>query len=154
MMDTAKKCAALVKIAKALNQSGITWAVGGSSLLYFKGIAQKFNDIDIMIAEHDVAKVKALLNNHEKSRQGDFQTQYRSKFFGEYVIEGVDFDLIAGFTIVNKNGVHYYPLDEANIKEIAVIDKTSIPLQSVEDWTTYYNLMGRTDKVEMIKHKH
>lgn len=38
----------LSQIAKKLNEGHVTWAVGGSLLLYFKGIVDEFHDIDLM----------------------------------------------------------------------------------------------------------
>lgn len=36
-METERKLDVLADIARALNQSGVTWAVGGSLLLYLRG---------------------------------------------------------------------------------------------------------------------
>lgn len=56
-----KKLNVLSMIAESLNKNNITWAIGASLLLYFKGIANEFNDIDIIIDEKDVEKVKKIL---------------------------------------------------------------------------------------------
>ena len=50
-METERKLDVLADIARALNQSGVTWAVGGSLLLYFKGKTGVFRDIDLMVCE-------------------------------------------------------------------------------------------------------
>lgn len=43
----------LVRVARRLNEENITWALGASMLLYYKGLVPKANDIDIVIAlEH------------------------------------------------------------------------------------------------------
>ena len=57
-METERKLDVLADIARALNQSGVTWAVGGSLLLYFKGKTGVFRDIDLMVCETDVEKLK------------------------------------------------------------------------------------------------
>ena len=57
-METERKLDVLADIARALNQSGVTWAVGGSLLLYFKGKTCVFSDIDLMVCETDVEKLK------------------------------------------------------------------------------------------------
>ena len=56
-METERKLDVLADIARALNQSGVTWAVGGSLLLYFKGKTGVFRDIDLMVCETDVEKL-------------------------------------------------------------------------------------------------
>lgn len=149
-MDTAKKLSTLIKIAKILNQNEITWAVGASLLLYIKGIAHEFRDIDILIAENDVEKVKTLLADYGTLQPKGPNEQYISRAFLEYVIEEIDFDIIAGFTIVTEDGKHYFPLEKENIKEITLIHGVPIPLQSIEEWKTYYSLMGKIEKVQMI----
>ena len=66
-METERKLDVLADIARALNQSGVTWAVGGSLLLYFKGKTGVFRDIDLMVCETDVEKLKRAmlpLGNH------------------------------------------------------------------------------------------
>ena len=52
----------IVKIAKQLNDKGVRYAVGGSVLLYLKGIDFNFNDLDLMIHEEDIAKVRETLS--------------------------------------------------------------------------------------------
>ncbi len=87
MESIEKKLTILSKIAEELNARGVTWAVGASLLLYFKGIVTAFNDIDLMISEEDYEAAKEI----------------------------------------------------------------RIPLQSLEDWRHYYQLMGRTEKVRLIE---
>ena len=43
----------------AKKQKGhVTWAVGGSLLLYFKGIVDEFHDIDLMVMAEDTKEAK------------------------------------------------------------------------------------------------
>jgi len=42
------------------------------------------------------------------------------------------------------------PLKKAAIKDYTEVDGIKIPLQSLEEWHTYYKLMGREEKVKMI----
>ena len=55
-METERKLDVLADIARALNQSGVTWAVGGSLLLYFKEIGLDFGlgdiPLDVQIMQH------------------------------------------------------------------------------------------------------
>lgn len=48
-----EKMQVLAKIARVLNQKKVVWSVGGSMLLYFKGITETVQDIDLMIEEKD-----------------------------------------------------------------------------------------------------
>lgn len=150
MITIEKKLNVLSKIAKELNANNITWAIGASLLLYFKEITNEFHDIDIMVAERDVEKIKKVLLSFGKLQPKNPNKQYKTKDFMEFNIEGIDFDVMAGFMIVNDNIDYYFPLQKKNIKEYIHIQGTTIPLQSIQDWLTYYKLMNRTEKVKMI----
>ena len=52
-MTINEKLNILKLIATKFNQANISWAVGGSLLLYFEKITDHFNDLDIMIANKD-----------------------------------------------------------------------------------------------------
>ena len=45
-----EKMQVLAKIARVLNQKKVVWSVGGSMLLYFKGITETVQDIDLLWA--------------------------------------------------------------------------------------------------------
>lgn len=150
-MTNEIKIATFLKVAKILNENNITWAVGASLLLYFKGITNKFNDIDLMVAEKDIEKTKTIFLSLGKEYPKNPNLQYKSKCFLEFNVDGIDFDIISGFVIVNNNCDHYFPLEKNSIAEYFCLENTSIPLQSVNDWLTYYTLMNRKEKVEMIK---
>ena len=51
------------KIAAEFNKDNLLWAIGASLLLYFKGVAEVFHDIDIMVDEKDVERCKNILLN-------------------------------------------------------------------------------------------
>ena len=56
-----EKMQVLAKIARVLNQKKVVWSVGGSMLLYFKGITETVQDIDLMIEEKDAETAKKAL---------------------------------------------------------------------------------------------
>ena len=63
--DLQKKMNVLQKIAAEFNKDNLLWAIGASLLLYFKGVAEVFHDIDIMVDEKDVERCKNILLNME-----------------------------------------------------------------------------------------
>ncbi|MDD3410762.1 MAG: HDOD domain-containing protein [Eubacteriales bacterium] len=63
--------------------------------------------------------------------------------------EGV-VDIMAGFVIVKDEIEYNCSLRKEQIAEYIQVNDENIPLQSLEDWRNYYDLMGRTQKVEMI----
>lgn len=149
-MNRERKLMVLEKIAGILNQERICWAVGGSLLLYFKGITDEFHDIDLMVAEKDIARTGELLGMLGKKQERHPDSRFRTRHFLEYVIEGTEVDVMAGFVIV-KDGAEYdgslYP---EQITDRYRLKHTDIPLQSVHLWKQYYALMERPEKCLMI----
>lgn len=140
----------LSRIAKRLNAEGVTWAVGASLLLYLKGIAKSFHDIDIMTTEEDAERVKRALGEIGEIQPANPNQQYKTRHFYEFVVDGVDVDVMAGFVIVRDGVAYECPFAADSIAEYADVNGQRIPLQAVADWRRYYDLMGRTAKVDLI----
>lgn len=145
-----KKLELLKKIARRFNCSGITWVLGASMLLYFKGIVSEFNDIDLMVAVEDIAAARNILGSLGRLLPGKANEGYATKYFLEYDIDGVEVDIMAGFAIISGGEVHDCSLEAGQIIEYACLDGERIPLQGVERWRGYYSLMGREAKVRLI----
>ena len=150
MDDLQKKLDMLSDIAAELNKKKVTWAVGASLLLYFKGIVTNFHDIDIMVAEEDVETAKEVLLTFGRLQPRYPDAQYQTKHFLEFIVNGIDIDVIAGFTIISEGTEYYFPLDRDSVCDYTELNGTAIPLQSVAEWRNYYLLMGRTEKVKLI----
>ena len=76
-----QKLKVLARIARALNEAGIVWAVGASLLLYLKGKTDSFHDIDVMVSEADVEKLKGLLLPMGILAPPNTDRQYQTKHF-------------------------------------------------------------------------
>lgn len=150
MENIKHKLTVLARIAEEFNHKDVTWAIGASLLLYFKGIASEFHDIDIMVAEEDVETVKNILLSLGDIIPPKPNDKYKTKSFLEFHVDGVDVDAMAGFVIVNQDKDYYFPLKKEDIKDFTEVHRIKIPLQSVEEWRNYYELMGRDEKVKMI----
>jgi hypothetical protein len=150
MTKIEHKLTVLSQIAQELNQKNITWAVGASLLLYFKGIVTDFHDIDIMVAEDDANEAKAVLLSIGTLQPPSPNISYKTKHFMEFIVEGVEIDVMAGFVIMSNDIEHNFPIKAENIKEFTQLNEVQIPLQSLEEWRVYYQLMGRFEKVELI----
>lgn len=150
MKNTEEKLAVLSKIADRLNAAGITWAVGASLLLYLKGIATDFNDIDIMVTERDVSSLKEILLSLGVINPPNPNPIYKTRHFYEFVIDGVDVDVMAGFVIVDDGREYDCSLQDDQVVEYISVGHAKIPLQSVALWRKYYTFMHRDKKVAMI----
>lgn len=140
----------LSRIAERLNEDGITWAVGASLLLYVKGMTDTFHDIDIMTTEADAERLKSALLPMGEMQPPHPNRQYQTRHFHEFVIDGVDVDVMAGFVIVKDEQAVDCPFTRDSIAEFMDVNGQRIPLQAVSDWRGYYDLMGRAEKVAMI----
>lgn len=145
------KLTLLSQIAKELNNRNVTWAIGASMLLYFKGITSEFHDIDIMVSEEEFNIAKEVLLSFGKMQPPNPNDKYGTRYFGEFIVDGVDIDVIAGFVIIDKDKEYCFPLKRETIKDFTEVNGIRIPLQALEEWHTYYQLMGRTEKVKMIE---
>ena len=107
-MDNEYKLHTLAEIARALNAEKITWAVGASLLLYFKGITSDFHDIDLMVTDCDAECVRTILSEMGESFPSASipNPMYRAKTFMEFFIDSVEVDVMAGFAIVKDGKVY------------------------------------------------
>ncbi len=119
-METERKLDVLADIARALNQSGVTWAVGGSLLLYFKGKTGVFRDIDLMVCETDVEKLKQAMLPLGAPAPSNPNAQYRTRCFLEFTIRGVDVDVMAGFVILENGREHDCALSRSRWRSISL----------------------------------
>lgn len=79
--------------------------------------------------------------------------KYGTKCFCEFVIDGVDVDMMGGFSIIKDGTLYDCDLKKSEIVEYIRAYDQMIPLHSVALWRRYYALMGRDEKVEIIDRK-
>lgn len=151
MPEIGQKIELLKKIALQFEKAHITWALGGSMMLYFKGIVPVFQDIDLMVADADAQTAQSILCSMGQMQPQTPNPKFRSKAFMEFVIDAVDVDVIAGFAIVSDDSVVDCSLQKEQIVERMPLGEACIPLQSPALWCRYYRLMDRTEKAQMIE---
>ncbi|ATD54843.1 nucleotidyltransferase family protein [Clostridium chauvoei] len=142
----------LQKVARELNKSNIRWAIGASILLKEYKIINKVNDIDIIVDIKDVKKLDSILKNIGIRKEGNENLNYSTKYFYEYVVDGIDIDVMADFTINHENGKYIVLLDEKSITSYKSLNGVIVPFMSLEDWYIIYQLIkGRDKKVSLIE---
>lgn len=134
-------------VANKLNGKSVNWAVGASFLLYLKGIIQEFNDFDLMIDIKDIKPAQDIFEQLGQAKQETFNHHFKSDFFKTYLFDGIEFDIIAGFRIIN-NQEYYFPFKKAT--EHFDLDGIDVPLDSLSNWMYYYQLMNRPAKAKLI----
>lgn len=147
---TEDKLRVLSSIAARLNEKNITWAVGASALLYFNKIVGEFNDLDLMVDDKDALAAKEILLTMGTLHHSDPNRRYRTKHFFEYTIDGVEVDLIGGFVILREDVEQDCSLHADEIAAKVQVNGQTIPLHSVPVWRSYYEWMGRGEKVKLI----
>ena len=153
MAGTEEKISLLKRIAHRLNEAQVEWCLGASMMLYFKEIVSEFHDIDLMISVDDVEVVESILSEMGTLCPSDQvpNPMYQTKCFMEYVIDAIDVDVMAGFAIVREGEVYDCSLCTDQITDQLMLDDEVIPMQSPRLWCTYYRLMGRNAKADLIE---
>lgn len=141
----------LKKIADAAAKREIVWGVGASSVLFERGIVGAVNDLDLVTTLEYAPLFNEALSSMGEVLTKDDNPMYKTAFFKAYLIEGLEVDLMAGFTISSEAGDYTYHFDRESIDHIAVFEGTNVPFTSLEDWYVLYQLMGRDAKSKMIE---
>ncbi len=142
----------LAVIACALNQANAHWGIGGSVLLYYCGLVDEPHDIDILTSEYDVETVATTLSRLGFEKPGAPRDLYSTSHFLEYVVDGIDIDVMAGLAINHSEGTYAVPFDDRSITMTRNVGGVTIPFMSLEDWYVLYQLIpGREAKVKLIE---
>lgn len=148
----------LKQVAERLNKAEIVWGLGGSLLLKQKGLVEKANDIDLLIAERDVARAHELISEFGPGEQVGPNDPSYSQYFYQHRIGDVSLDLISVYRIRHNQGMYEVPFDDASINGYMQIDDVEVPLSSLEDWYAIYRLLpkkvGKPELIEGYWHQH
>jgi hypothetical protein len=147
------KIKVLLKITTEFKKNNICWGLGGSLLLYFKGITDFYNDIDIIIDEEDIKKVNTLLKALGYKNEINNKSEFYTDYYCNFTIDDVDVDVMSNFKILAKKHLYLFEFDKDYEIEYKLVNNILVPLTKVEDWLELYILMNREEKVIMINDK-
>ncbi len=141
----------LKRVAKLLNSEGIIWGVGASVMLNHYGIVEEPGDIDIMVGMEDIHRLDSVLSELGERVVGVPDEVYKTKYFYEYMIDGIEVDVMAGLCI-HKGGIdHSFSFNRDSIGEWMEVDGVEVPLAKLEEWHEIYKVLpGRERKAEAI----
>ncbi|MCZ8522935.1 MULTISPECIES: nucleotidyltransferase family protein [Paenibacillus] len=146
---------ALRTIAGALDGADIAWGLGGSALLYVRGLTARLpNDIDLLLDENEAPQAFERLAALGPAELQGLKEPYCSLHFRRFTLEGCGADLIAGFGIRHEEGVYRLPWSPSAASPRLPLHGTpdGIPLTPLEDWYVLYLLLpGRADKAQLIE---
>ncbi|MEA5050387.1 MAG: HAD hydrolase-like protein [Oscillospiraceae bacterium] len=147
-----KELAALARTAAALGAASVRWAVGGSLLLWRRGIAADFHDIDLLVDERDIEAAAAALGAIGTLTNDRRSAPYTTRHFLEYVVGGADVDVMAGFGVMLDGVQRDFAFGEAHVARTEPVEGTPVCFGFVEDWYILYQLIpGREAKVRMAE---
>lgn len=142
--------ACLLRVAARLNDGGVPWALGASMMLWYRGIVDAARDIDMLVREDAADRAAALLRPMGEELPQRRQEEYASRSFHTFVVDDVEIDVIAGFTIRHSAGVYVYPLQPEHWTRLER-GGIWIYLTPLEDWFLLYQLMDREHRVRQIE---
>lgn len=131
----------LKKVANALNEANIVWGVGASTLLSFYEIVKHPRDIDLIVSVEDNKRAVAILRSMASEIEIKEDLIY-SNSFNQFEIDGIEVEIISGFTLNTGKFTYIYDFGEKNIERSMHVENVSIPLISLKDWFFLYTLMG------------
>lgn len=142
----------LTYIGERFNNSNIGWAVGASMMLNQFGLVNDSNDIDVFVDIKDINRADEILQGIGEKKETGESSLYSTKFFYEYLINEIDIDVMAGFSVGHNRGVYDFIFDSESISKIETINEVDIPFTSLEDWYVIYQLIpNREFKVKLIE---
>jgi hypothetical protein len=141
-MTLDHKIQTLEDVCKSLIKAKIPFTLGGSGLLYYLGLVKNFNDLDLVLYCSE-EEAHAALSTYPQT-QNKSSGIYTSSFFFQVTHKEVKFDIMGYFGV--KNLGQDFKLKYKVSKKVGMI-----PLGELKDWLTAYELMERTDKVEIIQ---
>lgn len=142
----------LKKIAELLNDQNITWAVGASVMLNHYGIIQGPKDIDILVDLKDIHKLDNVLSKIGEKQERLPNKIYKTRYFYEYIIDGIEIDVMSGLCICFNGQDHSFDFTRDSIGDFMEIGNIKIPLSKLTDWYEIYKLLpNREEKVRLIE---
>jgi hypothetical protein len=129
-----------------LNEAEIRWSLGASLMLYYKGFEVEVHDIDLIVHDDDLKKLRKFLQDYEYTYL-EPNEKYATDHFYSVPLNGIDVDIMVGFKVIHEDGVYSYPF---HIHKQVNIEGVVINLASIDEWYKAYTFMKRTDKVKLI----
>ncbi|MCM3270467.1 hypothetical protein [Paenibacillus elgii] len=143
---------ALLRIAEVLNSNAVDWGLGSSSMLWFHGLVDRPNDIDLLVAEHDALRAHELLSQLGTYEALQPKEPFCTKYFTHYTILGTEVDVMGLLRIRHAEGVYRLEWHTDTNTRVESLEGVSIPLTPLEDWFVLYLLMpGRGGKADLIE---
>jgi hypothetical protein len=144
--------AVLRTIAHQLHGTPIIWAVTGSCSLALQGIPVAMHDIDLRTTAHDAYALESLFQPYQKRSVSFASTGTVQSHFGALDINGVQVEIIGDMQHRLADGTWEPIVDMNRFKVWVALDDIEVPVMSLPFLYQAYQLLGRADKVELLKY--
>lgn len=144
------KLLVLTQLADLLNRQKLRWAVGGSLMLYLRGVVSDFEDIDLFVTLEDAQQVIELLDQVAIPQVTVPSEQFQTVVYKKYLMDGVFIDVMAGFKIVVNDEVMDCSLTSETQLTRLIVYNQEVPLYTLSEFRDFYTYMNRMSKVELI----
>lgn len=142
----------LAKVAALLSEQQIIWALGGSMLLHCNGVTDNVESIELVVVPEDFEKLDQVLSPLGEKRPRVPSPFYATRFFSEYIIDGVEFDVMSGLMLHFKGFLYRYQFGRSAIVAMLPVGEVFVPCTALEDWYVLYQMMPwRHDRVEALE---
>ena len=141
-MTYLQKEKVLAEIAAGFNSADILWGLGASAMLFLRGVAREYHDLDLMTAPESDGPATEILSKLCTETEIPFSPKYESDVFKKYEKNGVEIDLMSGFGIKTAGGIYRFVVDSPATEDCGTVLGQRIPLTTLEDWYIAYTLMG------------
>lgn len=131
----------IIKLAKLFNESNITWAQGGLSLLESYNIIDEQQVIDIIISLESYEKAISILRQVAQEIKVENEDMYTTKHFHQFQLEDYEIHVMCELGVSN-NGVIHYHFTNDEVKSNTVIEDTKIPNTHIIDWYVIFRLIN------------
>ena len=132
----------LKKIATSFEKNNIRWAIVCSLNLYFRGIVDDFNDIDLLVDAEDANLIRNIMLNEIFAIPVEVPDIgfCRSDVIMYFDIGKVRVEIISGFRVLTFGTKYFYEYNSAEV-EIVKIDKIKLQLINLEAMYLLYGMM-------------
>jgi hypothetical protein len=127
----------LCLIASQLHGTSINWAVTASCSLALQGVPVAVHDIDVRTTAQDAYALESVFRPYQKRRVTFASTGIVQSHFGALEINGVEVEIIGDM--------------QHRLAVWVALNDIQLPVMSLPYLYEAYQLLGRTDKIEVLK---
>ncbi|QXE02591.1 nucleotidyltransferase family protein [Terribacillus sp. DMT04] len=126
-------------VIKLLEEHEVPYSIGGSLLLFLKGLSVQPNDVDLLVKPENFSQAKQVLQKRavqieDKPPQGRYITKACTTFT---MLDNIQVDLMADFAVTYEDALFRMPFTAVKEQTTAGI----LPLGSMEAWSVIYWLL-------------